>query len=91
MIEQIESIPFAHTGFFTNQPSEDLATLLMDLASEPLNHVYFVNFSPALVNSMPFKRRLNRGWPSCFSKEDIFLLTALWLTKSACAAFEKLM
>ncbi|MDN2664590.1 aspartate aminotransferase family protein [Psychromonas sp. 14N.309.X.WAT.B.A12] len=51
MIEQVESIPFAHTGFFTNQPSEDLAKLLTDLAPEPLNHVYFVSGGSEAVES----------------------------------------
>ncbi|RBW44965.1 aspartate aminotransferase family protein [Psychromonas sp. B3M02] len=51
MIEQIESIPFAHTGFFTSQPSEDLATLLTDLAPDPLNHVYFVSGGSEAVES----------------------------------------
>jgi len=51
MIEQIESIPFAHTGFFTNQASEELATLLTGLAPDPLDHVYFVSGGSEAVES----------------------------------------
>jgi len=49
--QQLDAIPFAHTGFFTNQASEDLATLLTDLAPAPLNHVYFVSGGSEAVES----------------------------------------
>ena len=49
--QQLDAIPFAHTGFFTNQASEDLATLLTDLAPDPLNHVYFVSGGSEAVES----------------------------------------
>ncbi|WP_299661988.1 aspartate aminotransferase family protein [uncultured Psychromonas sp.] len=49
--QQLDAIPFAHTGFFTNQVSEDLATLLTDLAPNPLNHVYFVSGGSEAVES----------------------------------------
>ncbi|MEJ6122183.1 aspartate aminotransferase family protein [Vibrio sp. 2-Bac 85] len=49
--QQLDAIPFAHTGFFTNQVSEDLATLLTDLAPDPLNHVYFVSGGSEAVES----------------------------------------
>ncbi|MGJ8580844.1 MAG: aspartate aminotransferase family protein [Psychromonas sp.] len=67
MIKQIESIPFAHTAFFTNQASEDLATLLADLAPEPLNHVYFVSGgSEAVESALKMARQyfVERGQPS---------------------------
>ena len=51
IIEQVEAIPFAHTSFFTNQPSEALATLLTDLAPDNLNHVYFVSGGSEAVES----------------------------------------
>ena len=51
IIEQVESIPFAHTGFFTNKPSEELATLLTDLAPDNLDHVYFVSGGSEAVES----------------------------------------
>ena len=49
--QQLDAIPFAHTGFFTNQASEDLATILTDLAPDPLNHVYFVSGGSEAVES----------------------------------------
>jgi adenosylmethionine-8-amino-7-oxononanoate aminotransferase len=48
---QIDAIPFAHTGFFTNKNCEELATLLTDLAPDPLNHVYFVSGGSEAVES----------------------------------------
>ncbi|WP_394150103.1 aspartate aminotransferase family protein [Vibrio maritimus] len=39
---QLESIPYAHTGFFTTESSERLADRLVELAPNPLKHVYFV-------------------------------------------------
>jgi len=44
-------VPFAHTAFFTNDNSEQLATLLTDLAPQPLNHVYFVSGGSEAVES----------------------------------------
>jgi adenosylmethionine-8-amino-7-oxononanoate aminotransferase len=41
--EQLDSIPYAHTGFFTNTSCEKLATRLVELAPNSLNHVYFVS------------------------------------------------
>ncbi|MGR5140211.1 aspartate aminotransferase family protein [Photobacterium sp. DNB23_23_1] len=41
--EQLESIPYAHTGFFTSDNSERLATRLAELAPDALNHTYFVS------------------------------------------------
>ncbi|WP_028869015.1 aspartate aminotransferase family protein [Psychromonas arctica] len=49
--QQLDAIPFAHTGFFTNQASEDLATILTDLAPDPLNHVYFASGGSEAVES----------------------------------------
>ncbi|MCB2101017.1 MAG: aspartate aminotransferase family protein [Rhodobacterales bacterium] len=40
---QIDDLPFAHTGFFTSQPAEDLADLLTAAAPGDLDHVYFVS------------------------------------------------
>lgn len=51
IIEQIEAVPFAHTAFFTNDNCEELATLLTDLAPEPLNHVYLVSGGSEAVES----------------------------------------
>jgi len=49
--QQLDTIPFAHTAFFTNKNCEQLADLLIDLAPEPLNHVYFVSGGSEAVES----------------------------------------
>jgi len=41
--EQAENLAFAHTGFFTSEPAEKLANLLVDHAPKGLNRVYFVS------------------------------------------------
>lgn len=41
--KQIDKLAFAHTGFFTSEPSEDLATKLIKYAPEGLDRVYFVS------------------------------------------------
>ena len=41
--DQIDKIPFAHTGFFSNEPSERLAEHLVSRAPEGLGRVYFVS------------------------------------------------
>ncbi len=43
MIEQIESIPYAHTSFFTNAPQEQLAEDLIQHAPGNFSQVYFVS------------------------------------------------
>lgn len=40
---QIDRLPFAHSGFFTNAPSERLAEHLASRAPEGLDHVYYVS------------------------------------------------
>ena len=40
---QVDQLAFAHTGFMTSQPAEDLADLLVDLAPAGLERVYFVS------------------------------------------------
>ncbi len=49
--QQVDSIAFAHTGFFTNEPAEQLADHLTRLAPEGLNHVYFVSGGSEAVES----------------------------------------
>lgn len=51
IINQLNDIPYAHTGFFTNTPSEKLAELLCSLAPSSLNHVYFVSGGSEAVES----------------------------------------
>ena len=41
--DQVDQIAFAHTGFFTSQPAEELANHLTDHAPDGLDHVYFVS------------------------------------------------
>ena len=41
--EQLEKVAFAHTGFFTSDPAEDLATRLIENAPGHLDRVYFVS------------------------------------------------
>ncbi len=41
--EQVEKIAFAHTGFMTSEPAEELADLLIKHAPGDLDRVYFVS------------------------------------------------
>lgn len=41
--EQLERIPYAHTGFFTTESSERLADRIVEQAPKSLKHVYFVS------------------------------------------------
>ena len=43
MHRQIDDLAYAHTGFFTSEPAEQLASLLADKAPGDLNRVYFVS------------------------------------------------
>ena len=40
---QFDQLAFAHTGFFTSEPAESLASLLAEHAPEGIEHVYFVS------------------------------------------------
>ena len=40
---QLDTMAFAHTGFFTSAPSEELAAFLIDKAPEGFGSVYFVS------------------------------------------------
>ena len=40
---QMDSLAFAHTGFFTSEPAEELADLLIANAPAGMSHVYFVS------------------------------------------------
>ena len=60
---QLDSIPYAHTSFFTSQPAEELATFLAD-RSPNLGRVYFVSGgSEAVEASLKLARQyfLERG------------------------------
>ncbi len=43
MHEQLDQLAFAHSGFFTNQPMEQLADFLTRQAGDDLDRVYFVS------------------------------------------------
>jgi adenosylmethionine-8-amino-7-oxononanoate aminotransferase len=40
---QLETLPFAHTSFFSNEPMEALAAALIEGAPRPLDRVYFTS------------------------------------------------
>ena len=40
---QLDKVAFAHTGFFTSEPAEELADLLIEHAPGTLDRVYFVS------------------------------------------------
>jgi adenosylmethionine-8-amino-7-oxononanoate aminotransferase len=63
---QLDSLPFAHTGFFTSEPAETLADELIAGAPEGLERVYFVSGgSEAVEASLKIARQyfLERGEP----------------------------
>ncbi|MEK9850536.1 MAG: aspartate aminotransferase family protein [Candidatus Puniceispirillum sp.] len=65
--DQIDNLAFAHTGFFTNDPAERLATRLADLAPDGLNRVYIVSSgSEAIEASIKLARQYftETGQPS---------------------------
>lgn len=41
--DQLNDLEFAHTGFFTTQPAEQLANILIENAPEGINRVYLVS------------------------------------------------
>ncbi|MGI9365452.1 MAG: aminotransferase class III-fold pyridoxal phosphate-dependent enzyme, partial [Rhizobiaceae bacterium] len=41
--DQLDKVAFAHTGFFTSEPAEKLADLLIQQAPSPLDKAYFVS------------------------------------------------
>ncbi|MCV6597626.1 MAG: aspartate aminotransferase family protein [Mangrovicoccus sp.] len=49
--EQLGQVAFAHTGFFTSQPAEDLAERLVHLAPEGIDQVYLVSGGSEAVES----------------------------------------
>lgn len=51
MHAQLEKIAYAHTGFFTSEPAESLASLLARLAPDDLNHVYIVSSGSEAVEA----------------------------------------
>jgi len=65
--DQIDQLAYAHTGFFTNQPAEDLAAFLAERAPGDIEHVYFVSGgSEAVESAIKLARQyfVERGEPS---------------------------
>ncbi len=66
IIEQVETLPYAHTGFFTSQAAEELADLLIGQAPDGLSRVYFVSGgSEAVETALKMARQVHveRGRP----------------------------
>jgi adenosylmethionine-8-amino-7-oxononanoate aminotransferase len=64
--DQVAQLAFAHTGFFTSDPAEDLADLLIEHAPGDLDRVYFVSGgSEATEAAMKLARQyfVERGEP----------------------------
>ena len=64
--QQIDALAFAHTGFFTSEPAEQLARLLVEHAPGDLDRVYFVSGgSEAVEAAIKLARQyhLERGEP----------------------------
>ncbi|WP_373236158.1 aspartate aminotransferase family protein [Cohaesibacter celericrescens] len=65
--DQIDAVPFAHTGFFTSKPAEMLADKLIEHAPEGLDRVYLVSGgSEAVESALKLSRQyfLEIGEPS---------------------------
>jgi len=63
---QIGTLAFAHTGFFTSEPAESLASLLATQAPAGIDHVYFVSGgSEAVEAAIKLARQyfVERGMP----------------------------
>ena len=66
IIDQLEHLAFAHTGFFSSAPAEALANALAKAAPGPLNRVYFVSGgSEAVEAALKLARQyfVERGMP----------------------------
>ena len=64
--DQVDKVAFAHTGFFTTQPAEDLAELLVGAAPQGIGMVYFVSGgSEAVEAALKMARQyfLEKGEP----------------------------
>ena len=55
---QLDKVAFAHTGFFTSEPAEELAEFLAAKAPEGINRVYFVSGgSEAMESTLKLARQ----------------------------------
>ena len=56
--QQLDTMAFAHTGFFTSEPAEKLAHMLVERAPENIDRVYFVSGgSEAVEASLKLSRQ----------------------------------
>ena len=65
--DQLDTLAFAHTGFFTSRPAEELANLLIDKAPDGIEMVYFTSGgSEAVEAALKMARQffLETGEPS---------------------------
>jgi adenosylmethionine-8-amino-7-oxononanoate aminotransferase len=63
---QLDELPYAHTGFFTSTPAEQLADLLVSMSGDALDRVYFVSGgSEAVEAALKLARQyfVERGEP----------------------------
>jgi adenosylmethionine-8-amino-7-oxononanoate aminotransferase len=51
IVEQAQSLAFAHTAFFTSEPAESLAQHLVARAPEGIEHVYFLSGGSEAIES----------------------------------------
>jgi adenosylmethionine-8-amino-7-oxononanoate aminotransferase len=64
--DQVDNIAFAHTSFFSSEPAEELADLLVDAAPDNLEMVYFVSGGSEAVEAALLMARqyyVERGEP----------------------------
>ena len=67
MHAQLDQIAYAHTGFFTSEPTESLATMLVSSAPAGIEHAYIVSSgSEAVEAALKLARQffLEKGEPS---------------------------
>jgi hypothetical protein len=43
IIKQLTNLPYAHTSFFTSEPAEELAKMIIDRAPENMGKIYFLS------------------------------------------------
>ena len=64
--QQLDQVAFAHTSFFTSDPSEELADFLVQRAPEGIEHVYFVSGGSEAVEAA-LKMARNAGVCTIFN------------------------
>ena len=78
--DQVDKVAFAHTGFFTTQPAEDLAEFLVGAAPDGISMVYFLSGgSEAVEAALKMARQyfLETGAPGRASSPGGRAITAI--------------